>query len=802
MWGLSALSARRHMMTATAMAIVVTATPAIGQTRTFSVSEQGAAQSIPIFAKQAGVQIIASGHVVRTKKTNSVKGHYTAEQALRIFLQGTGLEAANVDSSAGIITIRETTQSAQVPHATKQSFTEPAIIEQDIIVVTAQKREEKLQDVPISISVLRGAKLDSSSDSVVDQLSRVPGVAAADTAYGSKQLTIRGVSSTSDWFSGTSTVGYYLDSVPFGFVRQGFVPDSNAYDLERVEILRGPQGTLYGVSALNGVVRVLTAEPDLEKFALKMRALGSTTKDGEGGYRGDGAINIPLVSGKLAVRSVVSYERNPGWIDGPTGTDINGRDDFTARVKLKAAPTDTLSVTAMLWHTESDAGSPPLSARNRTTIQQIPENSSANYDIVALRAELDLDGFTVTSSTSYMDLTSRSLLSFAPNSVDYLTSKFSSKNFSQEIAINSNSSGAFKWSLGGIYRDVQDLVSQQISLPTPNPRGLAYNDYSKSYAVFGEISYDISDAITLSGGARYFRDRNETRQRENPIDPDAQLINNSERFKRLSPRIVAKWIPSPTLSMYVSYSEGFRSGFSQSPTILSAEPNFPGVQPDYLRNYEFGAKGDIVKGLLSFEGAFFFMDWQGTQQNVLVNIPQAGGALNALINGQSASGLGAELMLTAKPAKGMTLGASYSWNSLKFDADVFTIVNDRPHLLALKGSRLFNSPKDAASMFIDYVFPIGGLDGNMSGSVNYTAPRTARAVVSGVTEVNTSDPIWIARANIGVSSKDQGWSLSLFVENLTDFRGTLAPAAPGQNMADMGFRARPRTIGIQAGFKM
>ena len=790
----------------TTACIAALATPATAQRQEFRIPSGSLKSALDAYARQTGRQVIYRADEVRSVRSPGARGAISADAALNALLAGTGF-SVKADSSGALAIIKSGNDrkaddegaprgEADAPNAAGED-------RNDDILVTAQRVEQKLRDVPISISVLGGKQLDRSGDSVIDQIGRVPGVAESDTRVGGKQLTVRGVSSANDWFAGTSTVGYYLDSVPFGFVRQGFVPDSNAYDLERVEILRGPQGTLYGVSALNGVVRVLTAEPDLDTFALKMRALGSSTRTGGEGYRGDGAINVPLVSGKLAVRSAVSYESRSGWIDGPTGKDINDGDNLTARVKLKAAPTDDLSVTAMLWHTESDAGAGPSSARDRTTIRQVPENSSTNYDIYALRAELDLGEFSITSSTSYMDFSSSSLISFFPGSADHLTSLFTSNNFSQEIALTSNRQGRLKWSVGGIYRNVKDLVAQNTSIPSPNPRGLAYRDYSKSYAVFGELSYDVMDNITLSGGLRYFKDNNEARQLENPIDPNAVLINNSDEFNRISPRVVATWHPTPFVALYASFGEGFRSGFSQSPTILSAEPNFPGVKPDYLTNYEIGAKGDLLNGLLSFEGAFFFMDWQGVQQNVLVNVPQAGGALNALINGESASGLGAELTLTARPVSGMTLGTTYSWNSLQFDADIFTIANGQPHLLAPKGSRLFNSPKYTASAFVDYHFPIGdNLEGNVSGSINYAAIRLSRAVVAGVTRVNTSDPIWMARAAIGVSSENQGWSLSFFVDNLTDFKGAVSPTAPGQDIADTKFRARPRTVGIQVGFKM
>src|SRR5687767_1647963 len=136
------------------------------------------------------------------------------------------------------------------------------------IIVTAQKREERLQDVPISISVLSGAELDQlTSDGVLEALERVPGVVATAPMAGSgAQLTVRGVSAGGATFNGSSPIAYYLDSVPFGLVKTAIVPDSNIYDLNRVEVLRGPQGTLYGASAQNGVVRVLTNDANPNEF--------------------------------------------------------------------------------------------------------------------------------------------------------------------------------------------------------------------------------------------------------------------------------------------------------------------------------------------------------------------------------------------------------------------------------------------------------------------------------------------------------------------------------------------------------
>jgi len=166
--------------------------------------------------------------------------------------------------------------------AATEATAEPAGLEE--IVVTAQKREQRLQDVPISMSVTTGADLDKSSiQSVSDALGLIPGVAVNVNGQGGEsKLTIRGVSAAGALFAGPSPIGYYLDSVPFGLVGSAVVPDSNSYDLDHIEVLRGPQGTLYGASALNGVVRVLTNDAQLNDFDFKARATSSTTSSGGG----------------------------------------------------------------------------------------------------------------------------------------------------------------------------------------------------------------------------------------------------------------------------------------------------------------------------------------------------------------------------------------------------------------------------------------------------------------------------------------------------------------------------------------
>jgi outer membrane receptor protein involved in Fe transport len=177
------------------------------------------------------------------------------------------------------------------------------------IVVTAERRAENLQNVPISIAVLQGAALDKSqATGLTEALRAVPGIAINETYQGGgTQVSLRGVSAGGALFSGSSPVSYYIDSIPFGLIKNAIGPDLNAYDLDRVEVVRGPQGTLYGANSQNGVVRVLTHAADLNNFDFKARASVSDTDGGAESYRGDAAVNLPIIDGRLAARVVYGY---------------------------------------------------------------------------------------------------------------------------------------------------------------------------------------------------------------------------------------------------------------------------------------------------------------------------------------------------------------------------------------------------------------------------------------------------------------------------------------------------------------
>src|ERR1700678_993389 len=280
--------------------------------------------------------------------------------------------------------------------------TEPAGLEE--IVVTAQKREQRLQDVPISMSVTTGADLDKSSlQSVSEALGQIPGVAINITRQGGETLlTTRGVTAAGALFSGPSPIGYYLDSVPFGLVGSAVEPDLNSYDLDHIEVLRGPQGTLYGASALNGVVRVLTNDAQLNDFDFKARASSSATDGGGGNYSADMAVNLPIIDDVLAARLVVGEEHDSGWINSPLGNGINTTDEKDIRFKVTAVPMENLTIKASATHEQVDSGAPPT-AQNDYTPSTKQQPITSGFNAFDIKTDYQTQYVDVTSATSYLE---------------------------------------------------------------------------------------------------------------------------------------------------------------------------------------------------------------------------------------------------------------------------------------------------------------------------------------------------------------------------------------------------------------
>jgi iron complex outermembrane recepter protein len=271
--------------------------------------------------------------------------------------------------------------------------------------------------------------------------------------------------------------------------------------------------------------------------------------------------------------------------------------------------------------------------------------------------------------------------------------------------------------------------------------------------------------------------------------PSAVLAG--DRFSEVSPRVVLTWYPKENLTVYSSYSEGFRSGTLQTPAVTVAAPSIPASNPDTLKNYEVGAKGNLLDGRVGFDAALYYMEWQGLQQALGVVIAN-GVVAAALVNGSSASGAGFDLGVTTHPVDGMTLGATLSWNDLTLDAEQLF----GPIVMFEKGDRSNRSPELTAGASLEYGFPFGsrGFKGHFAASANYISEQANRTRVAGARSIGVSDPILISRTSFSIRAPEH-WTTSLYVDNLNNERGKVEETP--FLVPFWATRARPRTIGIQ-----
>lgn len=667
----------------------------------------------------------------------------------------------------------------------------------DEIVVTAQKREESLQKVPISMSVLTGEKLDEARFSgLTEALQGVPGVAINVNFQGGgsgSQVGIRGVNAGNALANGSSPVSYYLDSVPFGFVRNAFAPDFSVYDLQRVEILRGPQGTLYGANAQNGVVRVITHDPDLDKFEVKARASASLTEGGGENYRTDLAVNVPIVQDKLAARAVVGFHDQSGWIDRPNKKDANDSEIKNYRLKIAARPIEDLSLVAAAWVSRSDFGGPPLGNEHDRNIALKDESSADELGIYSLKARYSLPWFDIESTTGHLSYRQDGNLDYIvfglPSTLQLAT--FKAEVLSQEVLLTSTHDGPWKWHVGGIYRDAEDQQYQNRNGFT-SPLDLLYK--SKSYAFYGELTRSLfDDMVELTGGLRYFKDDVKHTENSRLNAPTATLVDSSGSFDSVTPRIVLTWHPSEQASYYASYSEGFRSGFPQAGSLL-AIASFPPVEPDLLKNYEVGTKGRLWDNRINYDLAVYYIDWDDVQQSLTVSPPApAVGIYVAPINAGSASGFGFDIGATIEPVDRLRFSVAFSWNDLKMDSDVVTT----GIALFSKGDRLNYSPEITGGLSVEYSFPIGGdgLLGHVAASGNYTSPMDFRTI-QGSRFIGRGNGILLTNASFSIEPSDGRWTATLFGENLNNEDGTPV-AFPVPLIQTWDARLRPRTYGVQ-----
>lgn len=705
--------------------------------------------------------------------------------------------------------------------------------ELDVVVVTAQKREQTLIDVPQSISVVSGSTLEEmQAVTFSDYLKLVPGLQVSQSQPGQGRLVIRGVNTGGV----ASTVGVYMDETPFGSstgLANGAIlaGDFDTFDVQRIEVLRGPQGTFYGANSLGGVLKFVTNTPQFGETEMRARANVETVKGGGESYGASGVLNIPLGE-TLAFRATGAYRDTAGFIDsiGTGGSDrendINDSRSYGGRASLLFQPNDqvALRLSAVLQNIEVD--SPTVVESNPNTLaplygrlslsQFVPQFSDFEYRVYNATAEVDLGFADLTSSTSYStqkqhlrtDLTTNlsglvNAIFGVPNEF-FLGQRTNMERFTQEVRLSSNADSPFEWLAGLYYNKENGLIDQRYHAVTPGTfndiaglplLGLAAidSDYEE-LAAFGNVTLHLGDRLHVDVGGRYSRNEQSATQNSDGVlagGPATFSVDSSEEVFTYS--VAPRFKLNEDASLYARVAKGFRPG---GPNVVppAAPPTVPRqYDSDSVLSYEFGFKAETSDRRVSVDLAFFHIDWKDIQLFASVN------DFGVNVNGGGAKSDGIEFTTTLRPVRSLTLSANGAYTNARLEDDTSPLVG------GLKGDRLPYTPELSLGFNADYRWDVSdNAEAFVGGSVRHLSDQNAgfdatfRAANGRQRKIEAYEVIDV-RAGVDFGR----FSVEAYAKNLGDSHGNVSTGsvtANGFNVYPNGAIGagviRPRTIGV------
>lgn len=792
--------------------------PALAQARAqdFQISPMTLAKALLEYSRQTQVDVMAPSQLLDGKQSSGVQGQMTRDEALSRLLQGSGLKAVEQADSTVIITPIST--SSALPAASSElrlaqaepvappvappaaASTEPVL---DEVIVTATFRDERLQDVPIAISALSNDRLTKmGAENFQDFARTIPGVSFVDLGPSHNKIVIRGITTTMA-FEANATTSMYFDDTPVGSSSSN--PDLKVFDIERVEVLRGPQGTLFGDAAMGGTIRYVTAKADPTRFATKTEGFYSSTSEGGGNWGANAMVNLPLVDDRLALRVAGYYRDYAGFVDALTvgGRDVNDEQTVGGRASLRWLVNDAFTLNLSVLHQSSEHGGRNTVTPSLADLQQaflFRETLKDEFTITNLTAEFDLSFATLNSSTSYQqrDLHELRDYSLVIPTVTSLEDLGSPKGLFSENRLVSKNPGRFDWLIGTyITRSISGLPQRIITYPASGgsqilSRGLKAENRVTQFASYGELGFNATERLKLTAGLRWY-DINQdihliTTGPRTPAPPGGIFeTRTNARFSGFIPKYSAAFKFSEANMVYAQMAKGFRLG---GPTAIGFPPDLDGTpaptqyDPDSLWNYELGFKSAWLDGKLALNAALFYVDWEGLQTGV-IRLDNRFLTTNA----GSATSEGAELEVLLRPFNGLELSLSGAW----VDS---TLAEDRPPPNdGLEGDQMPGVPQKTYAASARYTFPVAGEWAAFGqGNWQYVGGSTngfQRAFASGLNaDYQPSYDLSSIRAGL----QSDRYEVSVFVENLFDERPVL--------FVDRilgGLRhhtARPRTIGL------
>ena len=695
------------------------------------------------------------------------------------------------------------------------------------VIVTAQKREQAAIDVPASVTALRADQLVREGKvRLEDYAAQIPGLSLSSFRPGFTQVTLRGI--TTGVAQSASTTAFYIDEAPIGSVNayaagSAITPDLDPAELQRVEVLKGPQGTLYGAGAMGGLVRYVTSAPDYRSLHASVTVGGNSVKHGDNGSTGRMSINVPL-NDTMALRFSAFNREDGGYIDRTDGKeDINSSRSRGGRAAFNWIITPDWKLAASFISHKVDTKGNSLVDVAPGTLAPLygelkqkrftDELSSVDLKVSNLTINGQLGPFAIVSSTTVQDMDAAQgadgtygygvALGAAfgiPDLGIASTQSTTTHRVSQELRARASAMEDRLEYEAGLYYTKEDDTNR---IPSFNPfsttTGAAYplpsiakasiDTRYREYSGFANATFALTPQFDVLGGIRYGKDDQSYTQDYSGllVGPVPVLINSGSSNNKTTYLATARYKPDADTAFYGRVATGYRPGGPNAvpPTGAASAPQ--SFTPDTLTSYEVGYKSVLDGGKVSLEAAIFNTKWKDIQ------IQTSAAGFNFFVNGGAARSRGAEASVLWFPVTGLSLRGAVGYTMAE-------LTEAAPAAGGVDGDRLPFVPKVSASLGANYRWTVSGKwSASAGGTVNYTGERRSDFSQRAAVDVPSYTTV-----NLNAGIENANWRLSAYVKNLNDTRGITFVKSLSLTPEGAPFGAgiiAPRTIGVEAGYR-
>ena len=696
------------------------------------------------------------------------------------------------------------------------------------IIVTANRREENLQDVPVSAATLDASTVRTIFDAgaeITALAARVPGLfVESSNGRAAPRFYIRGLGNTDFDLAASQPVSVVMDDVVMENVTLKSFP---IFDVERIEVLRGPQGTLFGRNTPAGIVKIDTVKPG-DEFAVD----GSVSYGSFNSISADGGVTVPLAPGVVSLRLSGLWQQRDNWVDnGFTGEEdaYGAYSEVAGRAQLLVTPGDRLSILGSYSIRDLDGQSTLFRANilgpgdnelndnydRDTVFYDAGGRNEAAYkaEIATAKVDYEADFATFTSITSWANSEGRSrgdidggfgasfLPVMGPGFIPFPSDTQDSidlEQFTQEVRIASAANGPLQWQVGGFYFDSDfDVTTVGFDFPP----AVTVNHTNESWAVFGQVTGEITPALKLTGGLRYTEDEKQFAVTQTSFISGPGAQNRTVEDERISWDLAAFYDVSLDASVYARVASGFRAptiqgrdvAFGSAPSIATSEK---------IMSYEAGFKSEFAGRSIRLNGAVYYYTIEDPQFTAV------GGAGNLvqLVNADKGRGYGFELDSAFQVTPDFLITAGVSWNNTKIQDDTLAVgicgqctVTDPTVVLSgntralVDGNPFPNAPEWIADVTARYGVPVGN-GGEIFAFSDWAYQGKTNLFIYESAEFNTNNQIE-GGLRVGYAKTDGSFEVAAFVRNITDADNVKGGIDFNNNTA---FVNDPRVFGISA----